>query len=366
MINILRCKPVLFVILSLSFSLECGPVQGDDSRRLVSEELLKEAGLEIVWDTQLPLKQGENLKKLQILNGRLYALTDRNYMVSFNRENGKIVFSRAIAEAGFPLPVLGLSDDEILTIIGNKLVEINPDSGLELSSKHLEFGAACPPARNSSFFYVGGTDRRLHTLRAENKVQVFEVAAESDSLITTIIADESFVVFGTEAGDVISFRADEPKQLWSFTADDTIISPMVRDGWSLFFASEDTSVYRINLFTGKLLWKYPVAAVLDKAPRVTADVVYQYVRNKGLAAIDTESGRGLWLVEKGAEILAQADGKAYIITKTGTLVVMDNEKPEHLYTVNFAGVSRYAANVTDSKMYIADETGRIACLKPFK
>jgi len=366
MINILRCRPVLFVIFLVTFCGLCGFVQADDSRRLVSEELLKEAGLEIVWDTQLPLKQGEFLKKLQILDGRLYALTDRNYMVSFNRENGKIVFSRTIAEAGFPLPVLGLYDDEILTIIGNKLVEINPDSGADLSSKHLEFGAACPPARNSSFFYVGGTDRRLHTLRAENKVQLFEVAAESDSLITTIIADESFVVFGTEAGDVISFRADEPKQLWAFTADDTIISPMVRDGWSLFFASEDTSVYRLNLFTGKHDWKYPVAAVLDKAPQVTADVVYQYVRNKGLAAIDTESGRGLWLVEKGAEILAQADGKAYIITEAGTLVVMDNEQAEHLYTVNFAGVSRYAANVADSKMYIADETGRIACLKPIK
>ena len=45
---------------------------------------------------------------------------------------------------------------------------------------------------------------------------------------------------------------------------------------------------------------------------------------------------------------------------------MDNEQAKHLYTVNFAGVSRYAANVADSKMYIADETGRIACLKPFK
>ena len=366
MIKISRCRPVLFVILSVVFSLECGFVQGG-TRQLVSEELLKEAGLEIVWDTQLPLKQGEMLKKLQILDGRIYALTDRNYMVSFNRENGKIVFSRAISEVGFPLPVLELYDDEILTIIGNRLVEINPDSGVELSSEHLEFDAACPAAaRNSSFFYIGGVDRRLHTLRAENKVQVFEIAAESDSVITAITADESFVVFGTEAGDVISFRADEPKKLWSFTADDTIISPMVRDGWSLFFASEDTSVYRINLFSGKLIWKYPAAAVLDMAPRVTADVVYQYVQNKGLAAIESESGRGLWLVEKGAEILAQADGKAYIITKTGTLVVMDNEQGRHLYTVNFAGVSRYAANVADSKMYIADETGRIACLKPSK
>ncbi len=366
MINILRCKPVLFVIFLFIFCGLSGFVQADDSRQLVSEQLLKEAGLEIVWETKLPLKPGESLKELQILNGRLYALTDRNYIVSFNRENGKIVFSRPIAEAGFPLPELELYEEEILTIIGSRLVEINPDSGVELGSKHLEFGATCPAARNSSYFYIGGEDRRLHTLRAANKIQVFEVAAESDSMITAITADESFVVFGTDAGDLISFRANEPKKLWSFTAEDTIIRPMARDEWSLFVASKDTNVYRINLVTGRNDWKYPAGAVLNKGPLVTADVVYQYVHNKGLAAIGKESGKKLWLVDKGAEILAQADGKAYVITKIGTLVVMDNEQGKHLYTVNFAGVSRYAGNVADSKLYIANENGRIACLKPSK
>jgi hypothetical protein len=43
---------------------------------------------------------------------------------------------------------------------------------------------------------------------------------------------------------------------------------------------------------------------------------------------------------------------------------MDNVSAKKLYSVNFAQVSRYAANITDSKIYIANEQGRIACLQP--
>jgi len=63
-------------------------------------------------------------------------------------------------------------------------------------------------------------------------------------------------------------------------------------------------------------------------------------------------------------LLAESGRKAYVITNTGKLVVMDNKKAKQLYSVNFAGVSRYATNVADSKIYIADESGRIACLEP--
>ena len=113
-----------------------------------------------------------------------------------------------------------------------------------------------------------------------------------------------------------------------------------------------------------LVWKYQTAAVLDKSPRVTREIVYQYVCDKGLTAIDKRSGKFMWQVPGGVELLAEADGKSYVITKIGTLVVMDNKSKKELYSVNFAAVSKYVANVADSKIYIADDAGRIACLKP--
>jgi len=362
----LRCELVLLVsVLVFCGVLSCSTGEGDfRSRWLVSPELLEHAKLEVVWENELPIRKTEDLERLVILDERIYALSDRNYMVSLNKEKGNIIFSKPIVPAGFAILGLELYRNELISIVGNELVEISRETGTRLQGERLGFGVTCPAARNSSYFYLGRVDGRLRTLRAKDKVKLFEVATENDSMITSIIADERFVIFATDGGNVISIRADRPKRLWQFDADEGVVGPIVRDGRSLFFASEDTNVYKLNIRTGQLAWKYQAEAVLDTAPRVAREAVYQYVRNEGLTAIDRDSGRFMWRLREGVDLLAEADGKAYVITNAGTLAVMDNRRAKELYSVNFAGVSKYAVNVSDSKIYIADESGRIACLKP--
>lgn len=333
---------------------------------LVSPELLGHGKLEVLWQSKLPIKQQESLRDLHILDGYIYGLSDHNYMVSLNRETGKVVFSKSVCPVGFIIFGLELYRDKVLSIIGDKLVEMHPEFGTKLYEMPLDFGVVCPLARNSSYYYLAGADRRMHVLRAEDKVRVFEVAAENDSMITSIVAGERFVVFATEAGNVISIVPDRPKRLWSFNAAGGIVRPIVKDEDSLFFACRDTNVYKLNALTGKLMWKYQAGAVLDIAPQVTQEVVYQYVRYKGLAAIDKKSGKFIWQLPEGVDLLAESDGKAYVITNVETLVVMDNNKAKQLYSVNFAGVSKYVTNVSDSKIYIADNSGRIACFKPIE
>lgn len=332
---------------------------------LVSKELLGEAGLEMVWQSEMPLKVGEELKQLYVIDDRIYGLSSFNYLAAINRDTGKVAFSRSLSEQA--LPVLGLShfEDDIYSIVGNKLMEMDLGFGEDRSQKSFEFGVVCPAVRNSNYFYIGGSDRRVHTYNARNKVQVFEVAAISDSQITYVLADDEYVVFSTAVGDVLCITPDRPRQLWRpFKADGAIVEPMVSDGVRLIFASKDTNVYSIDLFSGELEWKYKAGAVLKEGPVVTARVVYQYVEERGLAAIDKITGAFKWQVADGAELLAESEGKAYVISREGKLIVMDNTEGERLYSVNLVGVSRYAANVNDSKMYIADARGRIACLQP--
>lgn len=342
-------------------------VAQDSSQWLVSLELLEHAKLELLWQKQLPIQKAESLKQLFIVGDRVYALSDRNRLVSLDSETGELIFGRTVAPAGFPVAGLDLYDNELISVIGNKLVQLDVNWAKEIESKSFEFGIVCPAARNSSYFYVSGVDRRLHVLRAKNKVQVFEVAAENDSMITSIVADEFFVIFGTEAGNVICIAANQPKKLWQFDATDTIAGPIVRDGSSLFFASKDTNVYRIDMTDitqVTFVWKHQLPGILENAPRVTRDVVYQHIPGQALTAIDKRSGRFMWSVPNGTELLAEVAAKAYVITSNRTLTVMDNNRAKKLYRVNFASVSRYAANAAGPKIYVADKPGRVACLEP--
>ena len=364
MLKFLRCGQVLLAALFV-LSVSSGNIAAEGRPQpLVSPQLLEQTNLKILWQSELPMKKSETLERLFILGNRIYGLSDHNYMVSLDRQKGAVVFSRAVAPAGLPVVGLDILHNELFSVIGNRLVQINPEFGTERSSTALAFVVVCPAARNSLYFYIAGTDRRLHVLRADDKVQIFEAAARNNSMITSIIADENFVVFATDAGNCVGMAPDTPKRLWLFDADGPVAGRIVRDANSLFVSSKDTNVYKLDILTGKLLWKYQTAAVLDRGPRVTRNVVYQYVRNKGLSAIDRRTGKFLWQVPQGADLLAEADQKAYVITDSGELVVMDNKKAEKLYSVNLAPVSRYVTNTADSKIYIAAEAGRIACLEP--
>jgi outer membrane protein assembly factor BamB len=351
----------------------CGPTRGAagfgaaGSHWLVSKPLLDHAGLTLVWQTTLPVGKGERLEHMVLLDNRLYLRSSRNYTWSLEREDGEMVFGRAIAAPG--IPVLGwvAHGNSLISVIGGQLVEFDIDTGLERRITDLELSIVAPPVRNERFFYVSGADRRLHTLRVKDMVQTFEVAARNESLITSVLADEEMVVFGTDEGNLIAAMADAPRMLWQFDAVEAMAGPVLRDGYAFYFANKDTNVYRVDMVdatTATLTWKRQMEAVLDRAPRLTLRAVYQHAPGRGLTAIDKESGRVLWTVPKGLDLLAETDGRAYVMTEQRTLVVMDNLTGRKLYRVNFAPVANHANNVTDANIYICGERGRVACLRP--
>ena len=115
-----------------------------------------------------------------------------------------------------------------------------------------------------------------------------------------------------------------------------------------------------------MAWRFQTESVLDRAPRVTEGFVYQYALGRGLTAIDKPTGRTAWALPEGLDLLAEAEGKAYVITTVHTLVVMDNVTGKRLYSVNCAPVIGHASNTDDARIYVADELGRIACLEPVR
>ncbi|MHC4867580.1 MAG: outer membrane protein assembly factor BamB family protein, partial [Planctomycetota bacterium] len=331
----------------------------------IRPKLLEHANLEMIWDRELVLGKDERLERLDVAGESVYALSNLNNMCSIDRRTGNVVFTRAFGRPGFAVLGLQMYEQQLISIVGDRLVEVDPEFGRDVRGRQLEFGVTCPAARNRGFFYIAGADRRLRVMRAKDQVKLFEVAAENDSLITSVAADDGLAIFGTDAGNVIAIAPDRPTKRWQFDASDGIVGPIVRDAQWLYVSSRDTYVYKLDVLTGSPpVWGYQTGAILDRGPVVTERAVYQYVRNKGLTAIDKQTGKSLWQVEEGSALLAEAGRNAYVLTSKGELVVMDNERQKRLYSVNLAGVSRYATNTADSHIYVADEFGRIVCLRP--
>lgn len=333
----------------------------------LSPEMLETARLDLVWQDTLAMAEDEQIDAMMVVEDRLYVRSDRNYVWSLHRDKGSMVFHRSIAPPGFPILGWVPYDNSLITVINNQLVEFNRNTGDQTRIADLELSIIAPVMRNDKFYYVSAADGRLHVFRAEDLVRIFRVAGGNNALITSVIADNDKVVFGTDAGRLVGMATDSAQRLWYFDAGGPIAGPVVTDGRSYFFASKDTQVYRVDV-TGPtqatMTWRYQTAAILDRQPRVTESTVYQYAAGKGLTAIDKQSGKELWSLPEGIDLLAEARGKAYVTTKFKTMAVMDNIGGGQLYSVNLSAVTKFAVNTTDANIYVADEQGHVACLRP--
>jgi outer membrane protein assembly factor BamB len=362
-VSMQKCNYVVLTILCLFINTSLLSAQ-DDSRWLIPRNRVAKTDLKIVWQFNLPLSGSETLEKLFVADNRLCAISSRNYLTCLNRADGNTIFNSVIAPAGLPLTGMESYKGELITIVGEKLIVINSDSGAENTPTDIAGGVTCPVVRNDSFFYIAGHDRRIHVLRANDKVNAFDVAAENDSPITSVLADQDFVVFATEAGNVICIEADKPKKLWQFDATAAIAGDIVRDANSLFFACRDACVYRLELSSGRLVWKFQTQGILKTSPQPGKKLVYQHVPDVGLIAIDKQNAKILWQVSDGVGLLSESGNKTLVITRTGLLTAMDNTKAKPLYTIDVGGPVKYAINTTDSRIYIGDAKGRLACLEP--
>jgi len=336
----------------------------DDSRWLIPRSRVEQTDLKIVWQFNLVMSGTETLNELLIADNRLCALSSSNFLSYLNMADGNVIFSSLIAPTGLPLAGLTPYKGELVTIVGGKLVEINAESGVEKTPTNITGGVTCPVVRNDSFFYIAGSDKRIHALKANDKVQAFEVAAENGSLITSVLADQDVVVFATRAGNVVCTAADKAKKIWQFDAPAAIADLVVCDADSLYFACRDTCVYRLELSSGHLIWKYQTQAILDASPQIGKKVIYQRIPNVGLIALDKQTGKLIWQLADGVGLLAESGDKVLVITKSGQITAMDNIKAKQLYSIDVGQPVKYATNTVDSRIYIGDAKGRLACLQP--
>jgi len=354
---------ILFIV---SLLISVSSAQQQTIAPLVAKQLLQEVGLGQAWQTKLAVKDGESLATLTLLGDKLYALTSTNYLFCLTKDNGNLAFGMQLAPNGFPVLELRRYENNVLAVAGNRLVQIDASLGTITRTEKFDYTVMSPIVRNDLYFYAAGMDHRVHAIGIAANAFLFEAAAANESMPTTILATNDNVVFATDKGNVVCVSATGPTRVWQFDATDKITAPIVQDNNDLYAASWDTKIYKLKAASGRQIWDCQLGGMLKQSPQVTRDAVYQYVAGKGVTAIDKENGKPLWTVEDGVGLLAQINGKAFLMTSNCTTAVVDIASHKRLYTINLAQISLHASNTVDGKIYVADHAGRVACIAAAK
>ncbi|MBM4102872.1 MAG: hypothetical protein FJ263_02320 [Planctomycetes bacterium] len=340
---------------------------------LVRPELLDQAGLQSAWQIQLPLKPHEQVERLNVFGDYLYVLTDQNFFFCIDRNTGAVRTPLQIATAGLPvLPPLYFEKNSAF-LVGQELKIFNPVTGQITRTMKLSQmdGSRGGIAQNSKFVYICGSDNRLYVFTREEGVCLFTVTADNDSAIYSVLATDEIVWFGTAAGNIVAIEPTSPRKIWQFNLSGKMVIPPVLDpdGEFIYAGGLDSKLYKINAAKGLPApeWETPFftgGPIRDPLiPGKTC--VYVYTLNTGLHAVDKQTKKEVWPpLLQGRAILAEKGHLAYIYVQPGILNVMDNAAGKKVLSVNIAGVDRYAVNMTDSKIYLADKKGRILAAAP--
>ena len=331
---------------------------------LVSRDMLSHAGLRADWQINLPLQKNENLGPLYIDGDYLYVLTDKNFMFCIDRKKGTERFQIRLTNPGLPIHRPTFYDGKVIVTVGTKLLVIDPHVGGIIAKEEMNRvgrSTAFSVVRNSENYYVSGSNKRLHAMDAKEYYLKFMVSADNDSLINSVIANEENVIFATESGNVVSIPFNSREPNWQTDTATGIFAPIVSADGELYISSLDMKLYKLNEENAVAAWERPfqTGQSLMASARIGKNVVYQYAGDEGLYAIDRKTGKKVWNLKNGFDLLTELGSRAYILGKPSVLYVMDNEKAKILYSLNVAGVTNYAVNTTDSKIYIAGKKGRL-------
>ncbi|MCE5186462.1 MAG: PQQ-like beta-propeller repeat protein [Planctomycetaceae bacterium] len=342
------------------------PIAAPSAAPLVSPSLVRDAGWKLDWQINLPLKENETIDQVSKFGSYLYVRTSTNLLFCLDPQTGRTRSFLQLGPSGLPVSSPVLYDEDAWFIIGNEVLVFDPATGVVTFRKRFpqignnEGGLA----RNTTHLFVAGSDRRLHAFNVDGYWQEFMASADNDSIIVSIVATDDIVAFATEAGNVVGMSAAGPQKMWQFDATGGIRGRLRLDDIAIYFGSEDSKLYKLDLKTGALLWPsaFHSGGPIRDGVTLGKQMVYVYNDLNGMYGVNKETGKAVWQIPSGRTLLCETDTKAFIFADAGLVKVMDNQKGQELYSMNFTEVTRMAVNPAGSVMFVGDARGRLASI----
>lgn len=360
---------VIFTIATLCCCLAMQDLHGapTTAEELISPALIDRAGWTWNWQVKLPLRANETVARMMVYDDYVYILTDSNLLFCLERTTGTMRFLLPLSTRTLPISGPMYREKKLWFLVGNEMIVVDPWAGT-IAEKHVfaQIGNVYEAglAMNDTYIYITDSDRRLHAFARDGYWRAFTATADNDSPIISLSAAGERVLFATQAGNVVAMTDDGPIKLWQFDTTGTIRSELVVQGEMGYIGSHDAKLYKFEVRNGRPAWPKPFHA----GDRLTTPVVlgrklvYLSAGTMGVYGIDQESGQAVWQVPEGVSVLTETPTQSFVMSRPGTLKVMDNSTGLEIYSVNFSQVKRFAVMMSEPRLYVADKDGRVAAI----
>ena len=334
------------------------------------------------WKVDLPMR-GTTLKQLYLNDNVVFACRSDNQCFWVNRKSGHTMTLADATTATDTLFAPITLADRVVFPSTSQLSVFSPEGRLAHRIP-LQYSASSSGVGDGRHVFIGVDHENGGRLTAvDTKEQPYEIAPWWElmtrgqlSAKPAVLAHELFA--GSRDGRVYAVRADNRAVVWQnlatgyFRTGGEILADLKAEKDGVYVASMDTKLYCLKLDTGKISWVYHAGRPLRErsSPVVTADTVYLYVPELGVAAIDKTGKKEVrthrWVVAEGQQILAYDEKCVFLRNQENQILAVDKQSGEIKYRSKRKDFVCFVTNESDkdNTIYAATAAGELYAIRP--
>jgi outer membrane protein assembly factor BamB len=147
-----------------------------------------------------------------------------------------------------------------------------------------------------------------------------------------------------------------------FVADDIIVVPPGQHEDEAYVASQDSNLYRVQISTGRVLWRFTTGTPVRGRPAVTDDDVYISTDRGGLRRLERRTGQSLWQNRAADRFLAVNPKAVYATDSSGRLLILDRGSGGQVGSYDARDFVVPINNDLTDRIYLAANDGLLVCL----
>ncbi len=343
------------------------------------------------WLADLNL-ENDSITEIDVRSDLIFILTASKHVAALDRQTGTIQFIALVNSPSRLLPPVVLADKVVFpTAIS---LEIFDRKGHFIRSLPLSAPLRSGAAGIGDNIYFGSDDPgggRVNSVDLSRSFATvrWQLLTPGGAIVSVPLIYDGNLYVGTESGDVYAVNQDRApiwdiengifKTYGPIVADLKADAPSVKlDQAGLYVASKDSTLYCIDPRSGKLKWQFFAGEPLVDAPVPTSDMVYQYIRGQGIAAIDKNSTAynrpAKWIYAPAEQFLSEDDQYAYLMEPRPDprhrsridhlIVAVDKQTGQKAFKSEHSDFSVFGINPFDSTIYVAYPAGQFLAVQP--
>lgn len=327
--------------------------------------------------------------------GRLYAVDSSGVIHAFDAASGARVWTHTIAVSGdladatFGGGATFANNVVYATSGTGDVVALNAETGAEIWRKKPAGPLRGSPTVAFNSVYVMTQDNQIHALNVADGEPLWTDAAASGQSgvfgVAAPAAGQGSVIAGYSSGEVVAYRYENGRVLWSDALARTSIStevgsltdvdadPIVSNG-QVFALGQGGRMAAYELTTGQRIWDLTLAGI--STPALAGEWIFTLTDDARLLAIARATGRVRWVTQMAAWREPEdregpifwtgpvlANNRLWIASNQGEVHSVDVLTGQATLFTQLSGAVTLPPVVANNTLYILDDSGRISAYR---